>query len=99
MKELFMTLSSVFYWASFDIEFPYPTKISMDTGDFVSERAKRKNTGEWHGKAVDEQLCLDIVQKHQKPLYVFKFGYEDATAMMVVELSEVFEVPHQTELI
>jgi len=94
-----MSISSVFYWASFEIEFPYLTKISMDVKEFIRERTKRKTASEWYGVAINEQECLNIVQKHQKPLYVFRCGYDDDLEMMIVVLHEVFEVPRQTELI
>lgn len=91
--------SSDFYWASFEMAYPYLTKISMSVADYIVERTQRRKTSEWYGHAIDDQAMIDLVQKHQKPLYVFYSRYDDALEMMVVELQETFEVPRQTELL
>jgi hypothetical protein len=89
----------MYHWASWEMEFPYPTKISKEMKDFVATRMEKKSKAVWFGKYVDESDCMKLVNDKKEPLHIFRTFYDDELQMECVEHVDTFDIPRQNGLL
>lgn len=97
--ESFGKIKILFFWASHEVDYPFPSVISLDITKLLDMRRSIQQQAVWHGRVVDFETLLNLVEIHKNTLYVFSFAYSDDTQCAYIEMSDRIEPPTQQSLL
>jgi hypothetical protein len=89
----------MFFWASWECEYPFPTKISMEVPEIIDFRKSKQTSSIWHGKIMEPDILGEMADKENKPIYVFSFGFDQDIEMACIENVDIIHPPRQPTLI
>lgn len=89
----------MFFWASWECEYPFPTKISMTVPEIIDYRKAKQASALWHGKVIEPDVLGELADKENKPIYVFSFGFDQEIDMACIDNEETIYPPRQQTLL
>ena len=97
-KSYFWSKKPMFYWASWGVDVPFPSSISMDIADLVEKRKTTQENAIWHGKTIDWDVLHNLIDKEHKSIYIFSFAYDDEMGQLLLEMVDQFHPPRQSSI-
>jgi hypothetical protein len=97
-KSYFWSKKPIFYWASWGVDVPFPSSISMDIVDLVEKRKTTQENAVWHGKTIDYDVLHNLIEKEHKSIYVFSFAYDDENGQLLLEIIDELHEPMQSSI-
>lgn len=94
--ETFHKQRILFFWASIEPEYPFPTKVQMDMPELLDFRKKKQTETIWHGKTIDLGFLIQYADQNKIPVFVFGISYSDDTECAHIELHDRIDPPSQS---
>jgi hypothetical protein len=89
----------LFFWASTELEYPFPTIKQMDIAELMDFRKTKQTETIWHGKVMDLDYLIPYAELNDVSIYVFAISYADDTECAHIELHDTIHPPKQPNLL
>ena len=88
----------LFFWASIEPEYPFPSIVQMNMPELMDFRKKKQTETLWHGKVVELEFLIRYADKNKTSVYVFGISYSDDTECAHIELYDRIDPPAQSAM-
>jgi hypothetical protein len=89
----------LFFWASYEMEYPFPSVIGLDIAKLLDMRKSIQQKAVWHGRVIDLDALLKLVELNKQTLFVFSIAYADDNECAYIELCDRIDPPSQQILL